>query len=170
MEINKTKAVAFTGYRTSKIESSFKNFGSFNKIESELLKEIIALYKSGITTFITGGSEGFDLIAALAILLAREAYADIKLVVAVPFVAQASKYSDIDKQKYKWVLEQADYVHHISKNYYRGVFYTRNDYMLDNSAHLICYYNGLSGGTKYTYDGACKRNHNIINIYDAVNR
>ena len=171
MEINKDKAVSFSGYRTSKIERSFRNFGTFHKIEIEVHKEIYALYsEKECSTFIIGGSEGFDLIVAEIILDAKEIFPDITLVVAVPFIGQERNFSQEDQKTYRCVLRNADYVHVISTEYHDRAFLDRNDYMLNNSSHLICYYNGIRGGTMYTVNRAKKQDMNIVNLYDEVNR
>ncbi len=167
VEINKNKTVAFSGYRTSKIERTFKNSGIFHKIVIEIHKVIYNLYRQEeCTTFIVGASDGFDLIVAEFILLAKEFFPDIMLVVAVPFIDQEKNYSQYDQEVYHWVLKNADYVHLVSKEYHDRAFLDRNDYMLNNSSHLICYYNGVRGGTMYTVNRAKKQNVNIINIYN----
>lgn len=66
------KTVCFTGYHTSKILKSIQNQDSIHLIEEELHKIIYELYSRGYDTFITSGNEGFELMAAEAVLLAKE--------------------------------------------------------------------------------------------------
>lgn len=166
MKLNTSTSVAFTGYRTSKIKRSTSDKNIIDTIEIELQRIIYELYNEGYTNYIVGGSEGFDLMAAEVVLEAREMQPDINLIVAVPFKGQDDKYKPDDKRLYEKVLELADTVHYVATDFHSRAYLNRNDYMLSNSSVVVCYYNGLQGGTMYTYNRAMEKGHRVINLCD----
>lgn len=174
--MTKECAVSFTGYRKSKILSTYQrnlfNCDSSNteecllrEISTRLESTITMLYDRGCRTFISGMSEGFDLLAAEAVLKAKESHSDIRLVLAIPFNKQNERYTDEDNVLYYKIYALADEVNIISDEYHDRVFLDRNDYMISNSSILVAYYNGLRGGTMYTYNRALRAEMEIINIY-----
>ena len=166
MKILKEKSVSFTGYRTSKILSSSPIPNLLEQIKGDIYLTISQLYKEGYNTFLTGMSEGFDLIAAKAVLELKKSSPDINLIAVIPFEGQDSGYSPKDKASYNYICNNADSVVYTSQDYFKEAFFKRNDYLLDNCGVVVCYYNGQRGGTMYTYNRAKKRELPIINIFD----
>lgn len=164
MTINKEKSVAFTGYRTAKIFKSSSSPNIIGEIFNKLEISIISLYEQGYNTFITGMSEGFDMIAAEVVLNLKSKNSGIKLIAAIPYANQNSEYSKSDKNRYDNILSYCDEVFYISENYQDRVFLDRNDFMINNSMALICYYDGQRGGTMYTYNRAVAKDLHITNI------
>ncbi len=69
-------------------------------------------------------------------------------------------------------MSKCDDVIVLNKHYKSGCYHERNRYMVDNSSKLICYYDGSSGGTRYTVGYAKKQSIEIINLcndYTEVN-
>ncbi|MFR9651430.1 MAG: SLOG family protein [Rikenellaceae bacterium] len=175
--MNKSISVAFTGYRESKILRSKRSksilstlFGGgdraiLNQIADKIYNTIESLYDQGFLHFYCGMSSGFDLMAAVAVLELRNKYPDVKLIAVVPFKGQEERYSDKDKQTYRNVMETADEVVTLAERHTDNAQYLRrNDYMLEQSSHLVCYYDGQRGGTMYTYNRAVKTKMSITNI------
>ena len=164
MKFEKDKAVAFTGYRTAKILKTSNNPHLIDEINSNLEKHILALHEEGYDTFISGMSEGFDLLSAGAVIRVRMKHPQIKLLIAIPFMGQELSYSPQDKQLYDIIYQLANKVVLISDDYHERAFLDRNDFMLNNSSAIICYYDGQRGGTMYTYNRAVKSDMKIINL------
>lgn len=170
MNIIKEKTVSFTGYRQHKIKQSKPYTDDLmTRISDEVYGAIKSLYeKQGYTTFLSGMAEGFDMLSAEAVLKLKKIYPEIKLIAVIPFQGQESSYDSADKITYTTLYNNADRVIYVSEYYYNGVFLKRNDFLLENSSHLLCFYNGLRGGTMYTYNRAVKRNFAITNIFDQL--
>lgn len=171
MNIKKEQAVSFTGYRYQKIMISAppQMRDLMNRIIEEVYIEIKFMYEQkGYNTFISGMAEGFDMLAAEAVLKLKEEYPEAKLIIAIPFKGQDYSYSKDDKILYKRLYDGADEIVYISDRYYDGVFLKRNDFLLDNCSHVLCYYTGLRGGTMYTYNRAVKRELAITNIFNKL--
>lgn len=164
-EIDIFRSVSFSGYRASKLRHSInKGCGDYSLIEESIQEAITQLIDRGYNTFITGGADGFDLLATKAILSLREEHKDIKLVVAVPFLGQEASYSEQDREFYEQSLERANHIEIVSYNFHSRAYLDRNDFMLANSSQLICYFDGQRGGTMYTYNRAKRLSMGIVNL------
>lgn len=161
------KSCCFTGYRPAKMpflenleDSQYKRF------ENKLIDAIFSLPDEGCKTFYSGVAMGFDIIAAECVILLKKARPNdgIKLICAIPFEGQASKYPPAWLERYKAVLAEADEIVTICKQFSRECYQKRNVYMVDNSDIVITWFDGQSGGTKNTLNYAKKRNLTIVNL------
>lgn len=165
MEIAKEKTVAFTGHRKEKIIRENGDCNLLNVIATETYERVLSLCQKGYDTFLSGMSEGFDLIAAEAVLKAQKDFPSIRLIAVVPFKGQEQRYSYEDKKLYKAICEKASDVICISQNYHDKAFFDRNDFLLANASYILCYYiAGLRSGTMYTINRASKVGMEILNI------
>ena len=165
--VSKEKTVAFSGHRTNRIakftadrEKLFREvaFDTFVAIESYCIKK-------GYDTFLSGMCEGFDLIAAEEVLNLKKEYPHIRLKCVVPFKGQAERYTQADKRRYDTILAQADEVVTLQDGYTEGCFLRRNDYLLENSAFLMVYYDAVAvGGTFYTLKRAVEQKKKFANV------
>ena len=122
-----------------------------------------ALCREGVTEFLSGGALGFDLLAAEAVLRAREQL-PVQLLCAVPFDQQADHYTPDWKRRFNHCLLAADQVFALSRRYYNGCYAARNRFMVDASSLLICYFDGQSGGTAQTVHMAGQSGLEIVNL------
>lgn len=165
MKIIKEKTVAFTGYRTSKMFNGVSDANLINVIITEAFIVVKELHEKGYTTFLTGMSEGFDLIAAETVLKLKESCPDVQLVAVIPFRGQEKQYSVKDKLTYAHVLKYADHCELLAGEYIDNDQYLRrNVFLLEHSSHLVCYYDGQRGGTMYTVNRAEKSGMPITNM------
>lgn len=148
MEIPKEKAIAFTGYRTAKILSNRIDANLINVISTEVYLTISNLYRQGFRVFLSGMADGFDMIAAKAVLRLKKERQDVQLITVIPFRGQEDNYSSADKHNYHQLLKQADHCIYFAESYTDNEqFLRRNDFLLENSSQLVCYYDGKKGGT-----------------------
>lgn len=164
MNILKEKTVAFTGYRTGKILSGTNDSNLLNVIAVQTHKVVLSLCKKGFIRFLCGMAEGFDLIAAEAVLKAQKEFPQIELIAVIPFMGQELSYSKQDKERYHELYHKAADRVFVSDSYHDKAFHHRNDFMLNHCSQLVCYYDGQRSGTMYTYNRAEKRQIPIINI------
>ena len=70
-----------------------------------------------------------------------------------------------DQQRYDTILAQADEVVTLQDGYTEGCFLRRNDYLLENSAFLMVYYDTVAiGGTFYTLKRAVEQKKKFANV------
>jgi uncharacterized phage-like protein YoqJ len=165
--INKEKTVSFSGHRSERLPKSTEGL---DELRSRLYEEIDKAVDDGFDTFIFGACYGFDLMCAEIVLLRQMVirHSDpkrIRLIAAIPFEEQASKWSKLDRELYFNTLSKCDEVITISTKFNMNCYHKRNRYMVDNSSRLICYYDGGRSGTGYTVNYAQEKECEIINLY-----
>ncbi len=153
----KEKTCCFTGHRRL-------HQNKVPQIIKRLNDEIENLVRKGVTVFISGGSRGFDQIAAALIIAKKKMGYDIRLLFALPCQNQDELWSDKEKSLYHNLLAEADDVHYVSEEYYIGCMKKRNQYMVDQSDYCICALLYPQSGTSQTVGYAqCKGLH-ITNV------
>ena len=159
------KSCCFTGYRPSKFPFSLeKGNGGLEKMENLLIETVFTLYDEGCTTFYSGMAMGFDIIAAEAVLLLKERFDDVRLICVAPFKEQAQGFSEPWRSRYEKIVAAADEFIVLSDKYYRGCYYKRNAYIVDNSDYVLTWFDGRPGGTAKTIEYAQKKGRYIINL------
>jgi uncharacterized phage-like protein YoqJ len=165
--LNKEKTACFSGHRSKRLPKSTEGL---EDLRLRLYEEIDKALDDGFDTFIFGACYGFDLMCAEMILIRQKVVKlsdpkRIRLIAAMPFETQASKWRERDRELYFNILSKCDEVITISTKFNMNCYRKRNRYMVDNSSRLICYYDGGSGGTSYTVNYAKEKGCEIINLY-----
>lgn len=151
-------ACCFTGHRDiSEIESVALS----NALDYEIERHFT---EYGVTDFISGGAIGFDLLAAEAVIRAKEKHPSIRLILALPCADHSKSWGAQNVSKLRFVLANSDDTVCLSDHYYRGCMHNRNRYMLNNSAYCISYCKKTTGGTFYTLSLAKKSNKIITEL------
>ena len=167
VSLDPAHTAAFSGYRFEKLV--LQVHGAYcsairDGIISRTGRAVRVLYDRGIDTYLCGMATGFDLWAATAVLAMKKQLPGLRLVTVVPFREQARYYPDDFKELYYAVLTASDSRVCLHETYTRSCFHERNRAMLDRASALICYFNGLPGGTAYTVGVARKRDMTILNL------
>lgn len=161
IRIVKINTVCFTGHRSIAEDKAIL-------IPRALDTVISGLIAMGAKSFRLGGAVGFDTIAALSVLEAKEKYPHITLDLILPCRDQAEKWDEHNVKAYNYVLERADSVSYVCDTYRRGCMYERNRRLVDGSDMVVAYLEKKDGGSAYTYRYAEEKGVEIINIYDIV--
>ena len=168
MNIVFEKASCFTGHRPKRLPSyNYRhpdNLKMLMKLKTLICKQI---EERGISTFISGMALGVDIWSARIILdLKKKKYPHLKLVCAIPCAEQWAKWNEEDVKVYHDVIEQADFVYHVSEEPYTAWCMTKRDeWMVDNSRLTIAVWDGVEdGGTWQTVKYAKKRQRTILHI------
>ena len=131
-------------------------------LKKALAKEITKLVDAGYTDFLSGMAEGTDAWAALAVLALKKENPALKLHCVLPCEGQADEWSASARERYFSILEQADEVVYVSREYHDGCMLKRNRYLVDHAACLLAVYNGeWRGGTAMTVRYAQKLGREI---------
>lgn len=110
---------------------------------------------------ISGVAVGFDqLFAVICIRLS------IPFVAAVPFKDQECKWPEYIQKQYHKILNKAKEVVIVSDgSFTKEKFQIRNEYIVDNSDEILCYWNGKSSGTGNCINYAERISKRITNIF-----
>lgn len=153
----KEKTCCFTGHR--KIPSE-----PLPAISRKLKETLIFYIENGYRYFGAGGALGFDTLAAQTVLLLKQHYPWIKLILVLPCKDQAKRWSAQESEEYERIKSSADKVVYTSEHYYSGCMHKRNRHLVDNSSLCVCYLTERTGGTAYTVEYAAKNNLTVINV------
>lgn len=163
--------VSFSGHRPNHLP----DYGDISKpamaaLYQKLLNEIEIAILNDKTNFIHGSMASFDILAAEAVLQLKQKYPYIRLYSIVPFkrgFLQTKEWDNQWRNRAKAVFKQSDDTKTLEPAYSSGVYYRRNEWLVDHSSLLICYCNSNRGGTKMTMDYAASRDIPIINLNGA---
>ena len=158
-KFSRAATAAFTGHRY--VDASKRDC-----VKMRLTRAVLDAYGNGIRNFISGFAIGFDMMAAEVAVSLKGNHPDIRLIAAIPFKGQASRFNFYDRKRYDRLLEVADEVIVLSESYYPRCFLDRDEFMVNNSSKLIGYYDGREkGGTFYTIRKAMAQNIPIVNVF-----
>lgn len=152
----KQRTVCFTGHRKIPPEQQ-------QKVVRRLRNTIVELIDIGYKYFGSGGALGFDTLAAQTVLSLKTDYPEIKLILVLPCLSQADKWSQNDQKVYEEIKGQADKIVYTSREYTRGCMHKRNRHLVDNSSVCVCYLLETTGGTAYTVEYARSKKVRVIN-------
>ena len=137
------KSCAFTGHRPKKFPWGYNEVNTWCvTLKKALVEEIVKLVNAGYTEFFSGMAEGTDTWAVLAVLALKKENPELKLHCVLPCEGQADRWMASALELYFSILEQADEVVYVSREYHEGCMLKRNRYLVDHAACLLTVYNG----------------------------
>jgi uncharacterized phage-like protein YoqJ len=101
------KTACFTGHRTIPSAELPRLAAKLDDVVSELVRQ-------DITVFWSGGAIGFDTLASIAVLRARELNPLIELYIALPCRDQDAQWNESDRDAYRRLLDAADTTVYVS--------------------------------------------------------
>lgn len=129
------------------------------------------LYGRGFRRFLGGTAIGFDTEAAESVmrlrakLAARGLESGITLVSVLPYAAQGERFTAGQRRRLTAVLDASDEVVTLSPHYYPTCYLRRDDYLVEQCSHLLCFYDGSKSGTGYTVGRARSAGIPVTNLY-----
>lgn len=153
MDVDRFCTACFSGYRPEKFPFSLEDKASsqYLWLQESIHTAIMEALRLGYLTFLCGMAKGFDLLCADTLLDIREQYreySNIRLVAVLPYASH--KFAGDWGNMHRIVKTCAEQVVIISPDYAPDCFQQRNRYMVENSSHLIYYWDGQEGGTAQT--------------------
>ncbi len=154
---DKKKTCCFTGHRQIAQDKA-------QSLRKRIDKTIETLADEGITTFISGGALGFDIMAAKAVLKAKEKHPGLRLIMAIPCRDQHAGWHFRERREYAEILKVADDVYCLNEKYCTGCMHQRNRFMVKNSTICVAFFDGSRGGTAHTINLAKEEGLRIVNL------
>ncbi len=160
------RCCAFTGHRPKKFPWGYDETDArCAALKQTLAEEIARLAAAGYTDFLSGMAEGTDTWAALTVLALKKENPALRLHCILPCEGQADGWSVSAQKLYHSILEQADEIVYVSREYSKDCMLKRNRYLVDHAACLLAVYNGEQrGGTAMTVRYAQKLGRKLILI------
>ena len=157
----KEKTCCFTGHRELPEEQ-------LPQLRNALFKVIVRLASQGITRFACGGALGFDTLAAQMVLVVKEAFPQIQLLLVLPCKTQDKYWPKEDQEIYREILARADRVVFVSETYIQGCMQKRNRLLVEGSSVCVCYCTKKQGGTVYTLNYAQQKGLKVIHLAEGI--
>lgn len=148
--------LAATGHRPNKL-------GGYSPSAQERLMSfaLAVLSEQKPDTLISGMALGWDMAMAEAALVLQ-----IKLIAAVPFSGQDSRWPEQSKLHYQELLKYAKELHVISPGSYAPwKMQARNEWMVDEADGMIALWDGSDGGTANCVRYAEKMQRPVLNVW-----
>lgn len=143
MNINKKYSVCFSGYEPDQFPFDYQqNEVQLHKLHTQIEKAIVKALDSSYRKFFTGMVDGFDLVAAETLLKIKEEYPqykDIYITAVIPYPEYSC--SENWQKLFDIVKSCANQIIYISPKYTNDCFQMRNQYIIDNSSYMICFWN-----------------------------
>jgi uncharacterized phage-like protein YoqJ len=161
--------VALTGHRPHKLNNEYDRSGPVSSYIKDEIYKFLRMFEP--ETVISGMALGCDtMIAEIAL---QEDYVK-KLIAAIPFVGQESRWPPNSQDQYRAILAdpKVEKVIVCEGGYSASKMQIRNKWMVDNCDSLIAVWDGSPGGTancvQYAID--VDRDLHFINPKDILNR
>ncbi len=158
------RCCAFTGHRSKKFPWGYDEADArCVALKKALAEQVGKLVEAGYTDFLSGMAEGIDTWAALTVLSLKKENPALKLHCILPCEGQADQWSASARKLYSYILEQANSVVYVSREYSKDCMLKRNRYLVEHAACLLAVYNGEQrGGTAMTVRYAQKLGRKMI--------
>ena len=155
---------AFTGHRPRKFSWGYdETDAQCVALKKTITEQIAKLVEGGYTDFFSGMAEGADTWAAMGVLALKKENPALKLHCILPCEGQADRWSASARELYFSILEQADEVVYVSREYSEDCMLKRNRYLVDHAACLLAVYNGeRRGGTAMTVRYARRLGRKVV--------
>ena len=169
-EIDPATAVSFSGHRPERLPGKGDpDAPEMRKLTDALRQEIIAAVDWGMTAYLQGGMCGWDVVCGEQVIALKKEYPHIKLVTVAPyavhFFSRESCWTPEWIDRAQAVFRQHDFGISLAEHYRKGIYFERNDTLIQYSSLLICYHDGGAGGTQYTVRKAMEKSLTIRNLY-----
>lgn len=139
------------------ITATFIGHGSCPELRPDIVqREIMAMTERGIRIFLCGGMGQFDRMCARSVWRQKQNCAQIKSCLVIPYLTFSVREPE-------W-FDEIIYPEELENVYFKRAILLRNRYLVQHSAHALCYVNHGWGGAARTYELARKERLNIINI------
>ena len=137
---------------------------NIQRILLDLDREIDHCISNGVSTFICGGTLGFDQIAASFIIAKKELGKKIRLIFLLPCKNQDSLWNTEERKFLKELLSEADNIIYITENTSHSLLNEQNRYIIEQSSYCICALQSKKSETIQLIQFAEERGLKIVNI------
>ncbi len=152
---------SFTGHR--QIDAKREQ-----KLRTMVLRAIEYTYQNGCRTYCCGGALGFDTMAALEVIKFRVLHPDVKFNLLLPCVNQDSAWTIEQRDRYEYILSEANHIEYVSDEYKQGCMRKRNARLAECADVVVAYCGRQNSGSAQTVRMAMNLGREVFNLYSAV--
>lgn len=165
--INPNVSVAFSGPGLQTIFPKGYDAVWEEKIRKSIFLTVQKLYNEGYANFIVGMEPGFHFWAAetVAAMKASPEYEKMTLACVIPFVGHRQLFDKNSITQYDKIMDAGDFHTILAPKYHPRYHRGRDDWMLDHSTALVCYYYTK---VAFTLQKAYRGGHKVIYLLDSL--
>ena len=172
-DIDPARAVSFSGHRPERLPGNGDpDAPEMQPLIAALRQELIAAVERDKTVMIHGCMAGWDIICGEKVIELKKQFPHVRLVSVAPykteFFVREKCWTPDWISRAREVFRQHDMGVKVAECYRKGIYYARNDLLIEHSSELICYHDGGRGGTKYTVDRAYGKGLTVRNLYNTA--
>lgn len=156
-------ACSFTGHRD--IPERHKG-----AIAPLVARAIDYAYREGCRDFYAGGALGFDTVAEREVLAFRLSHPDVRLILLLPCPDQDRAWGGAARDRFRYVLSQADEVRYVCEAYTKTCMRARNERLAELGDLLIAYVGRDRSGSSQTLNMAMRLGKRVYNLYPTLER
>lgn len=166
---NRVNGCCFTGHRPSALPA-LGRADSEEMLHLNFLLEraVVSALEDGVSEFYVGGAQGFDMLAAEAVLRQRGQFPGLSLRLALPGRNQTDGWRIGDIARYERILEHAADVWYAAEICSQESMRRRNRYLVDHASRCIAYLRRMHGGTLYTVNYALDSGVPVDNLAERM--
>lgn len=137
------------GYKASELGIFSLKHPGIAVIKQAIRSRLLSLLDEGLEWVIVSGQWGVEVWAAEAAIELKQAGSGLQLAVITPFLEQEENWSDDKKDRYRLLLQRADYVNSVTKTKYAGPwqFRAKDTFLLRNSDGMLLVYDDENEGS-----------------------
>ncbi len=154
--MGRNKRCCFAGHREIQDRNVEETVG-------KMVEQLIAMH--GVNEFWVGNYGAFDSLAAMAVRKLKKTYTNIRLNLVLPYLTK----DIVEDEEWYWqkfdTILMADIPLSTPKKFH---ILKTNEFMVDNTAFLICYITRSWGGAIHTFEYAERKGRTIWNVADKV--
>ena len=168
-QFDRAVGCCFTGHRPNALPAlGREDTEEMHHLLYLLDRAIVSAIDEGITDFYVGGAQGFDMLAAEAVLRQQTLYPALSLHLALPGRDQSDGWSEIDRRRYDEILANASSVWYSAERCSQESMKRRNRYLVDHAGRCIAYLRRMRGGTLYTVNYALDSGIPVDNLAERI--
>ncbi len=166
---DRANSCCFTGHRPSALPAKGKESAEgMQSLLCLLERAIERALEDGVVAFYAGGAQGFDTLAAEAVLRQSEHCTDVSLHLALPGRDQTEGWHKRDLMRYDEILSRAASVWYAADCCSQESMRRRNRYLVDHAGRCVAYLRRMRGGTLYTVNYALESGIPVDNLAERM--
>ena len=123
---------------------------------------VLSLYNKGYNWFLCGVTDEIGLTPIRDILKVQEMHDDIELTAIISPTTKREEFA-------KFLFETSDAISITSEEYFKEAFCTKNEFLINSGAEVVCHTNDGCGATIYAFTEISIKGLGILNLFDYLN-
>jgi uncharacterized phage-like protein YoqJ len=168
-QFDRANGCCFTGHRPNALPAlGDENTEEMQSLVFLLDRAVSSALEDGITEFYVGGAQGFDTLAAEAVLRQRWLFPSLNLYLALPGRDQTKGWREEDCTRYESIFASAKEVWYAADICSPESMRRRNRYLVDHAGRCVAYLRRMRGGTLYTVNYALDSGIPVDNLAERL--